>query len=136
MTTPPSMVNGIYRNLPLPGVRLFAGLFSPARREDWSRKVTDDGVVRVTVGADGSLVELVLAEPRQPVAMSELATRIMGCVSRARARIPDLIAHAMTETVGHDEGTDVVLADARNRFPPAPPEPTAGGHEVVEEMRM
>ena len=95
-----------------------------------------DGMVRVTVAADGSLTDLVLAEPGRPVPMAELATRIMGCVRRARARIPDLIAQAMTETVGRDESTDLVLADARTRFPPAPAEPVVRGPDVVEEMRI
>jgi DNA-binding protein YbaB len=93
-----------------------------------------DGVVRVTVSADGSLTELVLAEPRQPLPMHDLAAQIMGCVQRARARIPDLIAQAMADTVGHDESTDLVLADARTRFPPAPAEPAM--RDVVEEMRI
>lgn len=168
MTTSPGAVNVIYRNLPLAGVRLFAGLFSPIRRwktgrggvamTGWQEQVAEnarrygelnerlarttatetsrDGVVRVTVAADGSVAELVLAEPRQPLPMAELATQIMGCLHRARARIPDLLAKAMAETVGHGEGTDLVLADARTRFPPAPPEPVVRGPEVVEEMRI
>lgn len=81
------------------------------------------GVARVTVSSDGSITELVLDEPREPMSMDELAEQIMTGVRRARARIPDLIARAMAETVGQDEGTDLVLADARKRFPEPPPEP-------------
>jgi hypothetical protein len=95
-----------------------------------------DGVVRVTVAADGAVVDLVLDEPGRPLPMAELATQIMACLSRARARIPDLIATAMAETVGRDESTDLVLADARTRFPPAPPEAVPDRPELVEEMRI
>ncbi len=95
-----------------------------------------DGVVRVTVSADGDITDLVLEEPRQPMSMPELAAQIMGCVRRARARIPDLIAQAMTDTVGRNEGTDLVLADARTRFPPVPAEAVEQRPDVVEEMRI
>ena len=95
-----------------------------------------NGVVRVTVSADGAITDLVLEEPRQPLPMAELSALIMGCVRRARARLPDLIAQAMAETVGRDESTDLVLADARTRFPPAPAEPVHRGQDVVEEMRI
>ncbi|WP_439657203.1 YbaB/EbfC family nucleoid-associated protein [Lentzea sp. HUAS TT2] len=95
-----------------------------------------DGVVRVTVGADGSMVDLVLLESRQPLSMAALAAKIMSCVSRARARLPDLIARAMAETVGHDKTADLVLADARSRFPPVPAEAAPHRREVAEEPRM
>lgn len=95
-----------------------------------------DGVVQVTVSADGAITDLVLEEPRQPMSMPELAAQIMGCLQRARARIPDLIAKAMAETVGQNESTDLVVADARTRFPPAPPEPAVQRADVVEEMRI
>jgi hypothetical protein len=99
-----------------------------------------DGVVRVTVSADGSLTDLVLEEPRQPMsqAMSlpELADQIMRCVRRARAQLPGLIERAMSETVGHDESAEIVLADARRRFPQPPPEPERPRHDVVEEVRI
>lgn len=94
-----------------------------------------DGVVQVTVSADGSMVDLVLLESRQPLSMAALAAKIMSCVSRARARLPDLIARAMAETVGHDQTSELVLADARSRFPPVPAEPAAQRREMVEEPR-
>lgn len=95
-----------------------------------------DGVVRVTVAANGSITELVLEEPRQPLSMPELAGQIMACVRRAQARIPDLIAQAMSETVGQNESTELVLADARKRYPEPPPEPVEHRRDVVEEMRI
>ena len=97
---------------------------------------SQDGVVRVTVSADGAITDLQLADPRQPMTMPELAAQIMNCVRRARAQLPDLIARAMSETVGDGDGTEVVLADAHRRFPQPPPEPVAPQRDVVEEMRI
>lgn len=94
-----------------------------------------DGMVRVTVSADGSLTDLALAERRQSPPMAELAEQIMTCVRRARARIPDLVGRTMAETVGTgDEAADLILADAHKRFPAPPPEPDRG--DLVEEVRI
>jgi DNA-binding protein YbaB len=90
-------------------------------------ETSQDGAVRVTVAADGSITDLALES------MPELAAQIMACVRRARARIPDLMAQAMAETVGQDESTDLVLAQARTRFPP---EPVEQRPDLVEEMRI
>lgn len=95
-----------------------------------------DGVVRVTVSADGSLTDLVLDEPRQPMSMRELAANIMACVGRARAQLPALIERAMAETVGDGDGAEAVLADAHRRFPQPPPETEEPRHDVVEEVRI
>lgn len=94
-----------------------------------------DGVVRVTVSADGSLTDLALAARGQPPPLPELAEQIMTCVHRARARIPDLVARAMAETVGTgDEAADLVLADAHRRFPAPSGEPERD--DLVEEVRI
>ena len=70
------------------------------------------------------------------MSLPELAAQIMGCVRRARAQLPDLIERAMAETVGHADGAEVVIADARRRFPAPPPEPEKPRHDVVEEVRI
>lgn len=94
-----------------------------------------DGGVRVTVDADGSVADLVLDDRVWPSSMPELAEQIMGCLRRARARIPDLLAQTMAETVGtQDESAALLMADARRKFPPPPPEPVDrnGGWDVDE----
>ena len=97
-------------------------------------ETSPDGVLRLTVSADGQVSGLALAEPRHPMTMPELAEKILNTLRTAQARIPDLLASAMAETVGQDAAADVVVADARARFP-APP-PAAPRQEVVEEVRI
>lgn len=94
-----------------------------------------DELVRVTVSADGQLAKLELTEPRDPVPLAQIADRVMRCLARAKARIPDVLERTMTETVGTtDTAARVVLADARQKFPV--PEPLPRLHDVVEEVRI
>ncbi|WP_112263937.1 YbaB/EbfC family nucleoid-associated protein [Lentzea terrae] len=74
-----------------------------------------DGTVRVTVAASGVLTGLVLRD-------GAVAAQVMECLARAQARIPDLLGRALFETVGpNDPAAELVVADARKRFPePAP----------------
>lgn len=74
-----------------------------------------DGTVRVTVSASGVLTGLVLRE-------GAVAAQVMECLARAQARIPDLLGRALFETIGpNDPAAELVVADARKRFPePAP----------------
>ena len=79
-----------------------------------------DGAVTVEVGADGTLRELVLRERGHP--LDHYASTVMACLSRAQARIPDLVAGAVARTVGAaDPGAQQVVADLRRRFPPPQP---------------
>ena len=75
-----------------------------------------DGTVRVTVAASGVLTGLVLRE-------GAVAAQVMECLARAQARIPDLLGRALFEAIGPgDPAAELVVADARKRFPePAPP---------------
>jgi hypothetical protein len=81
-----------------------------------------DGTVKVTVSADGLVTDLVLKERWHPPPLPELAAEIMDCLSRAQARIPDLVRQTMAEVVGTpDAGAHLVLTDTRNKFPEPPP---------------
>jgi hypothetical protein len=86
-------------------------------------EATADGMIRVTVSADGLLTDLALHQRYQGVPMGLLSTRIMACVRRAQARIPDLLGQAMLATIGPDDpAAQTMLAESRRRFPAAPPE--------------
>jgi hypothetical protein len=86
-------------------------------------ETTADGMIRVTVSADGLLTDLALHQRYQGVPMGLLSTRIMACVRRAQARIPELLGQAMLATVGADDpAAQAMLADSRRRFPAAPTE--------------
>ncbi|MGB3438662.1 MAG: YbaB/EbfC family nucleoid-associated protein [Actinophytocola sp.] len=83
-----------------------------------------DGMVVVTVSATGVLTGLVLKERWHPVPEPELAGQIMECLERAQAKIPDLVAKVIEETLGdQDASTHLIIADARRSFPEPPPDP-------------
>ena len=84
-----------------------------------------DGAVQVTVSASGVLTGLVLKERwHQQPPMGAVAAQVMECVARAQARIPDLLGRAMFETIGpNDPAAELVMADARKRFPQPVPGP-------------
>lgn len=87
-------------------------------------ETTTDGMIRVTVSADGRLVDLALHQRYQGVPMGLLSTRIMACVRRAQARIPDLMRQALQETGIDDPAGQLIVADASHKFPAAPTEAT------------
>lgn len=93
-----------------------------------------DGMVMVTVSATGVLTGLVLKERWHPVPEPELAEQIMACLKRAQAKIPDLMAKAIEETLGEqDSSTHLILADARQSFPEPPPDPMSRAAWQVAE---
>ncbi len=83
-----------------------------------------DGTVQVTVSASGVLTGLVLKERwHQQLPLGAVAAQVMECVARAQARIPDLLGQAMFKTIGpNDPAAELVLADARKRFPEPVPQ--------------
>ena len=87
-----------------------------------------DGTVRVTISATGLLTGLQLREPPGPMALDELAEEIMGCVTRAQARIPELLRQTVIATVGtQDPSAHLIVADARARFPEPPGDDAESG---------
>jgi DNA-binding protein YbaB len=85
-------------------------------------EMSGDGTVEVTVSADGLMTNLVLKDRWRPPPLPEVAAQIIDCLSRAQARIPDLVRQAMAETVdAPDAAAHLVLSDARAKFPQPPP---------------
>lgn len=104
-------------------------------RERVSRLVvtetSPDGAVTVTIGADGTLADLVLRD--RGLSLDRYAATIMACLRHGQARIPDLVQEAVFATVGNTEpSAHLVLADVRERFPPLEPPPQRG----VPEQRV
>jgi DNA-binding protein YbaB len=95
-----------------------------------------DGAVRVTVSATGVLTDLVLTERRPDLPLAQVGAQIMACVRRAQARIPDLMRQTMRDTVGPaDPAAQLILADARQRFPAVPTE-SPMARPAVDELRI
>lgn len=103
-------------------------------------EMSRDGSIKVTVSADGLVTDLVLKERWRQPPLPQLAAEIIECLSRAQARIPDLVQKAMVEIVGtQDAGAHLVLSDARDKFPEPPPrdpvrdDDLRNGHEPKAE---
>ena len=94
-----------------------------------------DGTVQVTLSVTGVLTGLVLRERGRPRPLAQVASEIMDCVRRAQARIPALLEHSLAATVGtHDPAAQLIVADAKTRFPEPPPTPPRP--PTVDEMRI
>ncbi|WP_033293752.1 YbaB/EbfC family nucleoid-associated protein [Amycolatopsis jejuensis] len=81
-----------------------------------------DGAVEVTVDSKGLLKNLVLAESAAGKRMADVSAEVLRLVQRAQARIPELLQQAAAETVGGDETTETLVADAQRTFPAPPAE--------------
>jgi DNA-binding protein YbaB len=77
------------------------------------------GAVRVTIGADGAVTDLVLTERVRAIAPDELAAQILAAMRRAQAGLADRVAAVAAEEVGaEDPHTAALLVDTlRARFP-------------------
>jgi hypothetical protein len=76
-----------------------------------------------------------IAESARDKRMSEVSAEIMRTLQRAQSRIPELLQQAMAETIGtQDETANVLFAEARKNFPPAPAEDVPP--PVNEELRF
>jgi hypothetical protein len=78
-----------------------------------------DGAVRVTVGADGRLADLEIAQRAARVPMAEVAAAVLAAVREAQAGVVPQVRSVVEATVGIDsaEGRAVTATYAR-RFPP------------------
>lgn len=93
-----------------------------------------DRTVQVTVSSRGMLMNLSLTEAAGAKGMAELSARIMKTLRRAQARIPELLARTMAETVGSEgETANRLLAEARQMFPADTEEPAP---ELWRELRL
>ena len=94
-----------------------------------------DGTIRLTIASNGILSSVDIAESARDKRMAEVSAEIMRCLQRAQSRIPELLQQVMAETIGtQDETANVLFAEARKNFPPAPAEDVPP--PVTEELRF
>jgi DNA-binding protein YbaB len=93
---------------------------------------SSDGAVKVTVGADGGVTDLVFSNKARSFPLPELSAAILSTMRRAQADIANKVATVMAETLGDEDAQtrSVMLDSLRNRFPepiedPAAPPPPA-----------
>lgn len=94
---------------------------------------SSDGAVSVTVGADGTVTDLVFTNKVRSFPLEELSRQILGTMRRAQAGIADRVSEVMTQQLGDEdrETRSAMLDSLRGRFPdpeepgdtPAPPPP-------------
>lgn len=95
-----------------------------------------DGSVRLTIGSNGILTHLEIAESARDKRMAEVSAEVMRTLQRAQARIPELLQQAMAETIGtQDETANVLFSEAKRNFP-APPADDAPPPPVNPELRF
>lgn len=82
-----------------------------------------DGMVRLTIGSNGILTHLEIAESARDKRMAEVSAEVMRTLQRAQSRIPELLQQAMAETIGtQDETANVLFNEAKRNFPAPPAE--------------
>ncbi|MFD1147362.1 YbaB/EbfC family nucleoid-associated protein, partial [Saccharothrix hoggarensis] len=96
-----------------------------------------DGSVRLTIGSNGILTHLEIAESARDKRMAEVSAEVMRTLQRAQSRIPELLQQAMTETIGtRDETANVLFDEAKRTFPAPPPEDAPPPPAVGRELRF
>lgn len=98
-------------------------------------ETSKDGSIRLTIGSNGILSSVDIAESAREKRMSEVSAEIMRTLQRAQSRIPELLQQAMAETIGtQDETANVIFAEAKKNFPAPPAEEQAP--PVTTELRF
>jgi DNA-binding protein YbaB len=97
-----------------------------------------DGAVRVTVGADGAVTDLVFSNKARSFPLEELSAQILSTMRRAQAGIASRVGEVMAEQLGDEDPQtrSLVLDNLRSRFPdpdvdpeeepPSAPDPAPG----------
>ena len=79
---------------------------------------TQDGAVRVTVGASGAVVDLRLTEQIRKYPAGELAAEILAVMRRAQVQLAAQVADIATRTLGAaDPAARAVVDSFEQRFP-------------------
>jgi DNA-binding protein YbaB len=78
-----------------------------------------DGAVRVTVGADGGVTDLVFSNKARSFPLEELSAQILSTMRRAQAGIASRVSEVMTEQLGDEDPQtrSLLLDNLRTRFP-------------------
>lgn len=80
---------------------------------------SEDGRVRVTVRADGGVVDLQLTDKVRNMPPAELSAKILEIMGKAQSQIADRIGGVLTEHLGDEDvqTRSMVLDNLRERFP-------------------
>jgi DNA-binding protein YbaB len=80
---------------------------------------SQDGSVRVTVRADGSVSDLAFSEKIRSMPLAELSSLILATMRRAQGDIANRVGAVMAEELGDEdpETRNATLANLRDRFP-------------------
>ena len=86
---------------------------------------SEDGRIRVTVRADGSVTDLQFTDKVRTMAPAELSAQILATMHRAQADIAGRVGDTMAAHLGdEDQQTrSMMLDNLRERFPEEPEEP-------------
>ncbi|WP_367137142.1 YbaB/EbfC family nucleoid-associated protein [Saccharothrix sp. HUAS TT1] len=96
-----------------------------------------DGSVRLTIGSNGILTHLEIAESARDRRMAEVSAEVMRTLQRAQSRIPELLQRAMAETIGTgDETANALFDEAKRNFPAPPHEDGPQAPPVGRELRF
>jgi DNA-binding protein YbaB len=102
--------------------------YAAAQQETEQLRLTatsQDGTVKVTVGADGVVSDLVFSSRTRTIPPEELARMVLDTMRRAQANITERVAEVMGRQLGdEDPDTRAVMLDSlRDRFPDPDPDP-------------
>ncbi len=98
-------------------------------------ETSKDGLIRLTIGSNGILTNLEIAEQAGGKRMAEVSAEVMRTLQRAQSRIPELLQQAMADTIGtQDETANVLFSEAKKNFPAPPQEDTPP--PVNQELRF
>ncbi|NUR70179.1 MAG: YbaB/EbfC family nucleoid-associated protein [Hamadaea sp.] len=89
---------------------------------------SNDGSIRVTVGASGQVEKLELDDRVQQFRGADLAAQILGVMRKAQARLSQQVAEEVQATVGADTETGrAVIHSFDTRFPQPSEDDQDGG---------
>jgi DNA-binding protein YbaB len=89
---------------------------------------SSDGAVKVTVGADGGVTDLVFSNKVRSFPLPELSAQILSTMRRAQADIATRVGEVMAEQLGEEDlqTRSLMLNSLQSRFP-APEEEAVDG---------
>jgi DNA-binding protein YbaB len=100
-----------------------------------STATSQDGGVRVTVRADGSVSDLEFTERIRSLPLRELSAQILATMRRAQSTVVTSVDQTMTEQLGDEdlETRTAMLDDLRSRFPEPEDEEQSDEAEAVSD---
>ncbi|GAA1026596.1 MULTISPECIES: YbaB/EbfC family nucleoid-associated protein [Amycolatopsis] len=113
--------------------------YAAAQQETEQLRLTatsPDGTVKVTVGADGVVSDLVFSSRTRTIPPEELSRMVLETMRKAQSGITDRVAEVMGRSLGdEDPDTRAVMLDSlRNRFPDPDPDPDEQQDSAQEQQ--